>query len=81
MSLYPNYAQGKNTPFLFIQENQPEYIACQRSHSINYIQIKCSDFEAIIKCFYNTNNTRNTFININNILSFLKEIELHQSVP
>ena len=49
------------------------------SLTIKLILIGCGAFAVIRQCFYNTNNMRDIFENVDvDILSFLKEIKLYQ---
>ena len=66
-------------PFIFKQEEQPQCIARQTTYTIKHFLLECRDLTLIKQCFFNSNNTKDLFenVNIDDILSFLREIKLY----
>ena len=60
-------------------KQQPMWYACQTKYTMKHILIECTNLSHIRKTFYNANNMKELFqnIEINNVISFLKTVKLY----
>ena len=74
---YTLVTQHLHTPLFFKQT--PITVTCQTSYTVKHVFIKCGTFTLIRKCFFNANNMKDLFenVNVNDILSFF-ERKLYQ---
>ena len=68
--------------FLLKGEDPPECIACQESYTVKHILLDCGDLAFIRQRFYRTTSLKDLFdrVNVNTILSFLKEVNLYSKI-
>jgi ribonuclease HI len=65
--------------FLLKNEDQPQCISCQCSLSVEHLLLKCSDFNAVRRKYFDVNSLKELFTTVPNstILSFLRETGLY----
>ena len=68
--------------FLLRGEDPPECIACQEPYTIRHILLHCGDLSFIRQRFYQATSLKDLFdrINVNTILSFLKEVNIFTKI-
>ena len=66
--------------FILKQEQQPQCATCQIPCTVKHFLIECGAFALTRKNFFNANNMKDLFekVNIDDILSFLREIRLYK---
>ena len=68
--------------FLLKQEQQPQCSTCQTPCTVKHFLLECRIFAPIRKRFFNANNMKDLFekVDMDNILSFLREVGLYQKI-